>query len=325
MAGKRERDAGTQILVDEWSPAFLRGVLDAAPEGIAICDARGADQPVAYLNAAFARLTGYGAAELIGQDLRCLQGSDREQEARTQLREAIARGETCRALLRNYRKDGALFWNELLLQPLRAGGDERITHFIGFHRDVSERERTGSRQRPGMPTWMREDRLSGLCSRGYFEELLAHDWTVGERETRVLTLILFDIDELGSYNDTFGRAAGDACIRRVAGVIGAAFKRGADVVARWDGGRICALVRSAEVSGITAFAGAIAQRVLGQRIHHPRATRQRFVSVSVGAASLTPASDRAPEAIVAAAARALQRAKQDSEARVAIATAEELA
>ncbi len=59
---------------------FVRRVLDSAPEGVAICDARGADFPVLYVNAAFELLTGYAAAELIGSNLRILQGSDREQD-----------------------------------------------------------------------------------------------------------------------------------------------------------------------------------------------------------------------------------------------------
>ncbi|MFI4913793.1 MAG: diguanylate cyclase domain-containing protein [Steroidobacterales bacterium] len=307
----------------EWSATLLRGALDAAPEGVVICEVRGADHPVVYVNAAFERLTGYSADELLTHDLRRLQAWDREQEARAPLREALSRGCSSRALLRNYRKDGTQYWVEFQVEPIR-GGDGLVSHFVGFHRDVSDRERSGLRRVPGMPTWQREDRLSGLCSRAYFEELLQHDWMIGQREARMLTLIMFDIDELGAYNDTFGRSAGDACIRRVAGVIGAAFRRGADVVARWDGGCICALVRSPDPTVIPAFAASIAQRVLGQHIHHPRAARQKFVSVSVGAASLNPATDRPADMLVNAALRALARAKLDKQGRVAIAGPEDI-
>jgi diguanylate cyclase (GGDEF)-like protein/PAS domain S-box-containing protein len=307
----------------EWSDEFLRKVLDVAPEGIVVCEARAGDQAVVYANAAFEKLTGYSAEELMGHDLRRLQAWDREQEGRTQLRDAIGLGESCRVLLRNYRKDGSQFWNEILVQPLlRENG--AITHFVGFHRDVSERERSGLRRVTGLPTWLREDRLSGLCSRAYFEELLQHDWQSGAREARLVTLIVFDIDELTSYNETFGRAAGDACIRRVAGVIGASFKRGADVVARWEGGRIIALVRNSDAAVVPGFAASVAQKVLGQHIHHPRAARQKFVSVSVGAASVNPTGERKPDMLVHAAMCALTRAKQDREGRVAVAGPEDM-
>src|ERR1039457_5899460 len=131
--------------MDEWSVEFLRGVLDAAPEGIVICQSGQADQPVSYANAAFQRLTGYTLQELLGQDLRRLQGSDREQEGRT--------------LLRNYRKDGSQFWNEVVIQPLFAA-DGAVSHIVGFHRDVGERApRADAPRTPGLPSWLREDRL----------------------------------------------------------------------------------------------------------------------------------------------------------------------
>jgi diguanylate cyclase (GGDEF)-like protein/PAS domain S-box-containing protein len=293
-------------------------VLDASPEGIVVCECSSEHQPVVYANDAFERMSGYGADELIGHDLRRLQSWDRDQEGRNQLRAAISQGESCRVLLRNYRKDGTQFWNEMLVQPLR-GAEGNVTHFVGFHRDVTERERSGLRRSSGLPTWLREDRLSGLCSRAYFEELLQHDWQVGAREARLVTLIVFDIDDLTSYNDTFGRAAGDACIRRVAGVIGTAFRRGADVVARWEGGRIIALVRNPDLEVVPAFASAVAQKVLGQHIHHPRAARrQKFVSVSVGAASLHPSGEQTADVLVQAVMKALSRAKEDHEAPIAV-------
>jgi diguanylate cyclase (GGDEF)-like protein/PAS domain S-box-containing protein len=308
----------------QWSVEFLRGVLNAAPEGITVCESRQSDQIAVFANSAFERLSGYTSEELVGKDLRHLQSWDRDQEGRGQLREVISRGESGRVLMRNYRKDGAAYWNEVFIQPMRDAAG-KVTHYIGFHRDVGERERTGSRRIPGLASWLREDRLSGLCSRAYFEELLQHDWQVGVRESRQLTLMVFDICDLGPYNETFGRAAGDACIRRIAGVIGASFKRGADVVARWDGGCIVALVRSGDLALVPAFAGLVAQKVLDQHIHHPRSTRQKFVTVSVAAANLTPVADKSCDVLIQAAMRALQRAKHDREGRVAIARPEEIA
>src|SRR5580700_10961612 len=112
----------------QWSVDFLRGVLDAAPEGIVVCESRQADQLPVYVNSAFERLCGYSRDEILGKDLRLLQSWDREQEGRGQLREAIARGESTRALMRNYRKDGSAYWNEVFIQPIR-GAAGAITHY----------------------------------------------------------------------------------------------------------------------------------------------------------------------------------------------------
>jgi len=315
----------------EWTPEFLRGVIDAAPEGIVICEVRGGDHPVAYVNAAFERLTGYSAGELLGSDLRMLQGGDREQEGRSRLRQGLQGGQSVRAMLRNYRKDGSQFWNEVLIEPVRDAGGA-ISHFVGFHRDIGERERAmGERERAsaaravgGLPAWMREDRVTGLCARAYFEELLRHDWLSAQRESRMLTLLMFDVDALGLYNDTFGRPAGDACLRRLAGVVSAAFRRGSDLVGRWEGAHICALARNTDRGAVVEFATGIVQRVLEQRIHHPRSEPEKYVTISVGIAMMTPGPDQQPELLLQAAARALARTGTGDQGAVVLANEADL-
>jgi two-component system cell cycle response regulator len=303
----------------ELDNGMWRGVLDAAPEGIVICAAQGADHPVVYANAAFARLSGFGIDELLGADLRRLQGDDREQEGRARLRQALAQGVATRALLRNYRKDGTQFWNEIFLEPLRAPGGAP-THFVAFHRDVGERERAaGAREGVPLPVLLRQDRLTNLHSRAWFEELLRHDWQVGKREERLLTVMLFGIDALAAYVERFGRQAGDTCIRRLAGVVNACFRRGSDVVARWDDSSLIALVRSTAPGALEGFAQMISQRVLDQCIHHPRAGAGKYVTVSAGVASLLPTAAQAPEALLRAAERALHRAQEGAGGRVMLA------
>ena len=110
---------------------LFRRLLESSPEGVALIDAQAPDQPVLYMNSGFSTLTGYQPAELIGKNLRLLQGEDREQDGRHRLREAIRLGESCRVLLRNYRKDGTLFWNDLTMLPLKEP-EGRLTHFAGL-------------------------------------------------------------------------------------------------------------------------------------------------------------------------------------------------
>ena len=119
------------------------GVLPELPDllqhAITIVDARLPDQPVVYCNAAFERLTGYTSAEVVGRNMRLLQGPDPEPEARATLRAAIAAGESCKVVIRNYRKDGSAFWSEVRITPIcdAAGA---VTHFVGEQSDVTDRE-----------------------------------------------------------------------------------------------------------------------------------------------------------------------------------------
>jgi diguanylate cyclase (GGDEF)-like protein/PAS domain S-box-containing protein len=295
--------------MNNWSAEAWRRVVEHAPEGIVICDALAADCPVVYVNAAFAQMCGYPAAALLGTNLRMLQGTDRDQDARTRLAEAVSRGEPARVLVRNYRPDGALFWNETVVQPVRTDG--KLTHFIGYHRDASDRLKNAVAPATGLPSWLREDRLTGLHSRAYFEELLQRDWQLAQRDSHEIGLTMFDIDDLGAYNDKFDRAAGDACIRRVARVIGASYRRGGDLVGRWEGGRFVVLTQGEAAEKAADYAQLVKQRVRDLLMHHPTAGAGRYVTISAGIASLVPPRTLAVEGLLKACSVALSRAKKN--------------
>jgi diguanylate cyclase (GGDEF)-like protein/PAS domain S-box-containing protein len=305
--------------VNDWSAEAWRRVVENSPEAIVICDATAADYPVLFVNNAFAQLCGYPAASLLGSNLRILQGTDRDQDGRVRLAEAVKKGHPARVLLRNYRPDGTLFWNECVLQPVRSGKGE-LTHFIGYHRDASERLKGIERTPSGLPSWLREDRLTGLHSRAYFEELLQRDWALAQRDSHEIGLTLFDIDDLGAYNDKFDRSAGDACIRRVARVIGASYRRGGDLVGRWDGGTFAVLTQGEAAERASQYAQIVSQRVRDLLMHHPTAGAGRYVTVSAAIASLVPPRTLELEGLLKACQAAMKRAKKNG--KDAIITAE---
>jgi len=120
-------------------PPFLDQAIAASVNGICITDATGPDNPILYVNPAFERLSGYSAAEVVGRNCRFLQGPERDQDAVATLRAAIRAGAPCQVVLRNYHKDGTLFWNELYISPVHdaAGG---LVAFIGVQNDITARK-----------------------------------------------------------------------------------------------------------------------------------------------------------------------------------------
>ena len=75
--------------MNNWSAEAWRSVVDGAPEGIVVCDATVPDHPVIYANAAFSQMCGYPVNALLGTNLRILQGTDKDQEARQRVREYL--------------------------------------------------------------------------------------------------------------------------------------------------------------------------------------------------------------------------------------------
>jgi PAS domain S-box-containing protein len=118
---------------------FERAV-NASTNSIVLTDPNLPDDPLVYVNPAFEETTGYAAEEAVGRNCRFLQGEDRDQPAVEELRSAVREGRHCTVVLRNYRKDGSLFWNELSIYPMR---DEkgRVTNFVGVQNDITERIR----------------------------------------------------------------------------------------------------------------------------------------------------------------------------------------
>jgi PAS domain S-box-containing protein len=118
--------------------SLLVNAVMSASNGITIADARKRDMPLIFVNDAFERMTGYSAKEVVGTNCRFLQGKAKRQRALETVRCALKEHESCNVILRNYRKDGTLFWNELYLAPIR-NADEVTTHYIGIQSDVTRR------------------------------------------------------------------------------------------------------------------------------------------------------------------------------------------
>ena len=119
-------------------PRTLVRAITLAAQSITIADCRSADQPLVYANPAFSKLTGYPPEEILGRNCRFLQGAETEPGQVAQIRMAISLGHEVRTVLRNYRRDGRPFWNEMHLSGVRDDTGQ-LTHYIGYQVDVSER------------------------------------------------------------------------------------------------------------------------------------------------------------------------------------------
>ncbi|MCU4750895.1 PAS domain-containing protein [Halobacteria archaeon AArc-curdl1] len=114
--------------------------MDEAPIGITISDPSQSDNPLIYVNDGFCELTGYPQGEILGQNCRFLQGEATREEPVSRMRAAIDAVEPVTVDLRNYRKDGSMFWNRVTIVPIRSESGE-VTNFLGYQQDVTAEKR----------------------------------------------------------------------------------------------------------------------------------------------------------------------------------------
>jgi diguanylate cyclase (GGDEF)-like protein/PAS domain S-box-containing protein len=203
--------------------------LDASVNAILITRRAGRDDVIEYANLAFARISGYELAEVIGQDCRFLQGDDREQEGMLPLREALHANREVTVELRNYRKDGTLFWNQLHVAPvLDSHGD--TTHWVGVINDIT----ASKRYQQELEHQSTHDALTGLPNRNLFHDRLEQAIAYAARYGHQLWVVVLDLDNFKLINDTLGHAVGDALLQTVAGRLRGAL-RDSDTVARLGG------------------------------------------------------------------------------------------
>ena len=118
-------------------PSVLTQILDTCVNGITLSDPEQPDNPIVFANSVFCEMTGYELDEIIGRNCRFLHGDDRDQEGLEEIREALKSHSETKVLLRNYKKDGQLFYNQLTIQPLR-DAQGNLIYYLGAQYDVTD-------------------------------------------------------------------------------------------------------------------------------------------------------------------------------------------
>ncbi|PAF37109.1 biphenyl 2,3-dioxygenase [Terribacillus saccharophilus] len=124
----------------EVTEQFVKYAIDYVGAGVVITDPSLPDNPIIYTNKGFEELTGYPSEEIIGHNCRFLQGEDTRKEDVAAVRDAIRDEKTVVVELKNYRKNGEMFWNELEIYPIYLESEQK-NFFVGVQKDVTQRKR----------------------------------------------------------------------------------------------------------------------------------------------------------------------------------------
>lgn len=302
----------------EISRDLLAQAVDQSHEGITIADASNKDYPLVYVNAGFERLTGYAAAELLGNSCHFLQGTDTEQPEIAVLRDTLQQGKNCLVTLRNYRRDGSMFWNELSISAIRNKAGV-LTHFVGIQKDVTPRVVQDQHLRQSnqdlhelnrqLYTQAQTDPVAGISNRHHFDDRLSQMLQSAQRTHSLISMLIVNLDQFKLFNEKYGRQAGDACLRMVGERIAKSFSRTSDCVARYDGDEFAVVSMGDSREGMQLHVSRLRDQVRALNIPHSN-TPDGVITICVGGITLIPQRDSTAAALLQQAAASLHSAKK---------------
>jgi PAS domain S-box-containing protein len=139
----RLRDRVALRMQDRGALRMQYRAITASHNGIVICDARYPTLPIIYVNAAFEKITGYLASNILGESCWWLQENQGKHPewihgtAPSQLQAAVQEQKPCSVTLQNYRPDGTIFWNKLSISPIY-DSEKKLSYFLSIHHDITE-------------------------------------------------------------------------------------------------------------------------------------------------------------------------------------------
>jgi len=266
--------------------------IEATSNGILLTDHRHDDHPIVYCNPAFERMTGYTRDEVLGRNPRFLQGGDNEQDELGKMRAAMGAGGDYRGVLKNYRKDGTLFWNQLRMSPV-FDDSGHLTHYVGIQTDVTESYNL-TQQLSYQAT---HDSLTGLVNRAEFERYLQRALRRAHADGSEHALCYLDLDQFKIINDTSGHIAGDELLRQLAEVLKAKVRK-SDLLARLGGDEFAVLIEHCTLQDAERVAEVLRKSICEYRFQWDG--KSFAVGVSAGLVPITPLTVSMTEVLKAA-------------------------
>nr|MBF0222167.1 diguanylate cyclase [Desulfobulbaceae bacterium] len=160
------------------------------------------------------------------------------------------------------------------------------------------------------------DGLTGIANRRQFDSVLEKEWLRAMRNGSNISLLMLDIDYFKLYNDTYGHQGGDSCLKVVANILKESENRPADLAARYGGEEFCIILPETGETGVKDIAQSVLDRIRKTTIPHKSSKVSKYLSASIGTATMIPGRDTNPDKIIEIADKALYKAKNDGRDRV---------
>lgn len=291
---------------------LLVKTMSQAREGFTLVDAQQPNFPLVYVNKGFESLTGYAADEVLGKNYHFLQGTDIAQPDVAAMFSTMARGEHCVASLRNYRKDGSIYLSELNITPLH-DAQGTLTHFVGILSETTAKNQAGQPAQKATYTHP----LIDIGNRHLFEERFSDLLNFAQRIRDGISVLMIDLDNFKHFNEGYGRAAGDECLRRVGECIAKSTLRSSDCVARYGGEEFVIVSFSTSIEALRNHALRLGEQVRALSIPYADSPLG-VVTISIGGIHRMPNRETTTAQLMELANQELLAAKRSGRNQVNI-------
>ncbi|MDF1654303.1 MAG: diguanylate cyclase [Coxiellaceae bacterium] len=290
------------------TPAALQNIpflniIDNANDIIMVTKANPMEAPgpeIVYVNNAFTKLTGYSAEEAIGNTPRMLQGPETNKETRAKIKQALQQQQPIQIEILNYSKSGEAYWLDLSIVPL-ANANGEVEYFAAIERDLTQKK-AAEKQLQQLAS---VDELTQVYNRRTFFEKANHEIKRIQRSGLQFGVMILDIDDFKSVNDTAGHQAGDAVLSELAKVLVDCI-RDIDTLARYGGEEFAFILPLTDQEQTQQVANKVLEAVQSHRFDFNGKTFP--ITVSIGC-SICRKSDADINTAIARADQALYDAK----------------
>jgi len=273
-----------------------------------------------YISPSVEKLIGWKPAELITQSAYSNIHPDHHELVKGFIESLNDKNRsiTCEYMSRH--KDGHYIWVETQLNFI-VDPDGTSAEIVGIVRDISRRKAAEERlvaANAQLKSLSETDMLTGVANRRKFDEVFEKERKRAQRNSANLSVLFIDIDKFKVFNDTYGHAAGDECIRTIAQTLSRSLKRPADLVARYGGEEFAVVLPDTAAENAAGVAETLRQAVSDRKLEHSGGPAG-IVTISVGVAGAKLDGRSDGSRLLVAADEQLYLAKESGRNRVCVA------
>ncbi len=297
----------------------LKNIFEFAPIGICKIDKEG---KIISANPEAAWMLGYESSKKLVDSMvdiasQAFADNDKAEEFLFRLFEAE---EVKRFKCQFRRSDNFLFWVRSYAKIV-FNDSGQIDGFYIFLVDISDTiaaEEKLKKANDKLKDLSAIDGLTQIANRRKFDEYCAMEYAKLTRSKNFLSIIMCDVDYFKLYNDTYGHQAGDECLKAIAKVIKTSIKRPSDLAARYGGEEFVVVLPDTDSTGAMHVAENIRKSVKALKIVHEKSTVDKYVTISLGAASMIPVKNTFHDVLLGMADKSLYKAKEQGRNRTVI-------